>query len=106
MTGLPLSAGRGGDSHGVDACCAAAGNIVAITATKAPAGIQPRIPASERLQHRLGARHIELARLFDVQCLDDAVIDQHRVTLRADPHPFLDTVELKSDGAGEVAAAV
>src|SRR5271165_2460735 len=62
--------------------------------------------ASERFQHRLGTGDVEYTRFFDVQRLDDAVIDQHRVALRAHPHAFLHTVELEPDGAGEFAAAV
>src|SRR5690349_263697 len=106
MTALPLSAGRGSGSHGVDACCAAASGAAPSAAASTAAGIHLCIRASERLQHRLGAGDIELARLLDMQCLDDAVVDQHRVALGADPHPFLDAVELEPHRAGEVAAAV
>jgi len=81
MRGLPASVGRGSEFHGADVCCAAAGIAAANAAITAAAGIQRRIASSERLQHCLGAGDVELTRLFDVQCLDDAVIDQHGVTL-------------------------
>src|SRR5437764_9445243 len=44
-------------------------------------------------EHRLGVGDREFARLFDVERLDDAVVDQHRIALRANPHAFLDAVE-------------
>src|SRR6266700_2698520 len=62
--------------------------------------------ALQLLQHRLGARHREFARLLDVERLDDSVFDQHRVALRADAHAFLDAVELEAHGTGKLAAAV
>src|SRR5690242_6832482 len=61
---------------------------------------------SERLQHRLGAGNVEHTWFLDVQRLDDAVVDQHRIALRAHPHAFLHAVELETDRAGEFAAAV
>src|SRR5580693_1418870 len=62
--------------------------------------------ASERVQHDLGTRNVEYTRLLDVQCLDDAVVDQHRIALRAHPHAFLPAVELEAYAARKLAAAV
>src|ERR1700675_4225879 len=58
------------------------------------------------LQHRLGVGDLELAGSLDVERLDDAVIDQHRIALRALAEPVAGGVELEIDRAGEVAAAV
>src|SRR5689334_12882769 len=62
--------------------------------------------ASERLQQCLGARHVEYTRFFDVQRLDDTIVDEHRIALRAHPHAFLPAVELQTDSVREFAAAV
>src|SRR6516164_5680428 len=45
----------------------------------------PAICPLQRPQHRLGARDVDLSRLlFDVERFNDAVVDQHRIALRAD----------------------
>src|SRR6185437_6508327 len=64
------------------------------------------ISVLECLQHRVGARHFEAAGLLDVERLDDAVVDHHRVALRALAHAVAGAVHLEPDGAREVAIAV
>ena len=49
------------------------------------------------LQHRLGAGGAVFARRLDVQLLDDTVIDDHRIALRADAHPGLAAVDGQPD---------
>src|SRR5947208_2476203 len=58
------------------------------------------------LQHRLGAGDRVFARLLDIQRGDDTVIDDHRIALRADPHPGADAVEVEAQRLGEIGAAV
>src|SRR5436853_3572896 len=69
-------------------------------------GSESGIAGLKLLEHRLGAGDRVFAGLLDMERLDDAVFDQHRVALRADPHAFLDAVELEAHGAGEVGVAV
>src|SRR5271170_1159464 len=92
------------------ACCAWAGSAhaaaICAAATASQAFLIARTRGSKHLQHRLGAGDLELPRLLNVQCLDDAVFDQHRIALRADAHALLDAVELEPDSPHEVAAAV
>src|SRR5271155_1259027 len=92
------------------ACCAWAGSAhataICAAATARQAFLIARTLGSKRLQHRLGAGDLELPRLLDVQRLDDAIVDQHRIALRANAHAFLDAVELEPDRPHEVAAAV
>jgi len=42
-----------------------------------------RATGTELFQQMLGRRHLEVAGRFDVQFLDDAVLDQHREALAA-----------------------
>src|SRR4051812_41553798 len=58
------------------------------------------------LDQRLGVAHLELARRLDVERLDDAVLDQHRVALRANPHAARGQVEGQAGRLGEIGAAV
>src|SRR5205823_9632194 len=69
----------------------------------------PRGPneGSERLEHRFGARDVDLARLLlDVERFDDTVVDQHRIALRADAETAFAEIELEAESAGKIAAAV
>src|SRR2546425_8160601 len=61
---------------------------------------------AELVEDRFGVADLELARRLDVQRLDDAVIDQHRVALRADTHAACNQVELEPEGLDERRAAV
>src|SRR5271163_687441 len=92
------------------ACCAWAGSAhaaaICAAATASQAFLITRTRGSKHLQHRLGAGDLELPRLLDVQRLDDAIVDQHRIALRANAHAFLDAVEHEPDRPHEVAAAV
>src|SRR5690606_30896508 len=54
----------------------------------------------------VGRRDLELARGLDVEPLHDAVVDDHRVALRALAHAEAGAVHLQADGAGEVTVAV
>src|SRR5689334_19946493 len=60
----------------------------------------------QRLQHRIGVGDLELAGGLDIERLDDAVIHQHRITLRARAEPGPARIEFEPDRAREVAAAV
>src|SRR3954453_1345382 len=60
----------------------------------------------QTLQHRVGSGYLELACLLDIELLHDAVVDQHRITLRALAEAALGQVELEPDRAGELAAAI
>src|SRR3982750_693543 len=53
------------------------------------------------LDQRLGVAHLELARRLDVERLDNAVLDQHRVALRAHPHAARGQVERQAGRLGE-----
>src|SRR5271163_3531312 len=92
------------------ACCAWAGSAhaaaICAAATASQAFFIARTQASKRLQHRLGAGDLELPWLLDVQRLDGAIVDQHRIALCANAHAFLDAVELEPDRPHKVAAAV
>jgi len=81
ITGLPLPVGYRSADDGSCACCAAEGAAKPMPAASSAAAPQRCISASERFQHRLGAGHLVLPRRLDMQCLDDAVFDQHRVAL-------------------------
>src|SRR3954451_506432 len=54
------------------------------------------------LDQRLGVAHLELARRLDVERPDDAVLNQHRVALRADAHAAGRQVERQPRRFGEV----
>src|SRR5216683_1864166 len=61
----------------------------------------------QRLQHCVGAGHLDLAgHLLDIERLHGAVLDQHRIALRADTETGPTQVDVEPDRAGEVAAAV
>src|SRR6266849_5410759 len=61
----------------------------------------------QRLQHRVGAGNLDLAGdLLDIERLHRAVLDQHRITLRADTEAGPAEVDVEPDRAGEVGAAV
>src|SRR6185312_595596 len=64
------------------------------------------VTGSETLDHRLGAGHVELTRLLDIERLHHAVIDQHRIALRAGAHAVTAGVELEPHRLGELGAAV
>src|SRR5690348_10830369 len=57
-------------------------------------------------QHRLGAAHFVLPRRLDVELLHHAVLDEHRVALRAHAHVARGEVELQAQRPGPVDAAV
>src|SRR6516164_11867715 len=58
------------------------------------------------LDQRLRIADLELARRLDVERLDDAVLDEHRVALRAHSHAARRQVERQAGRAREVGAAV
>src|ERR1700757_3017256 len=61
----------------------------------------------QRPQHRFGAGDVDLPRLLlDVERLDDAVVDEHRVTLRTHSKAGLGEVEFEPERTDEVAAAI
>ena len=69
----------------------------------------PKIDAAEAeklRQQMLGRGDLELAALFDVQLLDHAVLDQHRIALRALAQAEARTVQHQTQGAGQLAVAV
>src|SRR5439155_18977784 len=57
-------------------------------------------------QHRFRAAHFVLARRLDVQLLHHAVLDQHRIALRAHAHVARGEVEREAELLGPLAAAV
>src|SRR5262249_38720112 len=61
---------------------------------------------SDLLQHRIGVADLELAWPLDVDRLHDAVVDQHRIALRAHAHAAGAAVELEAERLGEGRAAV
>src|SRR6185437_10780099 len=61
---------------------------------------------SERLENGLRARHLEGAGLLDIERLDDAIVDDHRITLRADAEAIGARIELEADRLGEIGIAV
>src|SRR4051794_32373033 len=65
-----------------------------------------RLRLLQRLQHRIRARHVELTRLLDIELLDHAVLDQHRIALRAHAEAALAQIQLQPNRLGEIAAAV
>src|SRR6185369_10181661 len=74
-----------------------------------PAPCQTRWLALQRaglLDQRLRIADLELARRFDVERLDDAVLDEHRIALRADPHAARGQIERQPGRLGEIGAAV
>ena len=64
-----------------------------------------RKPGLQLGQQRLGLRHLETA-LLHVQLLDHAVLDQHRVALRARAHAVLGEIGVQAEGLGEGGVAV
>src|SRR5216684_1628848 len=61
----------------------------------------------QRLQHRVGAGNLDLAGdLLDIERLYRAVLDQHRITLRAGSEAGSAQVDVEPDRAGEVGADV
>src|SRR6266851_10168862 len=60
----------------------------------------------ELREHRLGAAHLVLAGRLDVELLHHAVLDQHRVALRAHAHVARDEVELETELLRPLRAAV
>src|SRR5690606_28520828 len=59
---------------------------------------------SRLLHHRIGVRDLELARLLDVQRLDDAVLQQHRIPLRT--HAHAGDLDVEPERTRPVGAAV
>src|SRR5437870_11787845 len=51
-------------------------------------------------EHRFRARHFVFPRRFDVERLDDAVIDQRRKTLTARAHPATFEIEFEPERLG------
>src|SRR5580692_4626430 len=63
--------------------------------------------ASKRLHQIVGARHFGFARsIFDIERLHHAVLDDHRITLRANAEAALGQVRGQAQSLGPVAAAV
>src|SRR5260370_36244204 len=60
----------------------------------------------EGLEDRLGAGDLERARILDVERLDDAIIDDHRIAFGALAETVCRGVKLEPDRAGEIAVAV
>jgi len=58
------------------------------------------------LQHVLGRRDLEGARLLDEQVLDDAVVDDHGIALAARAEAELRAVHGEAHRLGELAVAV
>src|SRR5664279_4749920 len=58
------------------------------------------------LDERLGVADLELARCLDVEHPDDAVLDEHRVALRANAHAARGQVEGQTGRLREAGAAV
>src|SRR5579885_3611295 len=61
---------------------------------------------SEMLQNVLGRRHLEGARLFDEQVLDDPVLDDHGIALAAHAETVLGEIHGETHGIGEFGTAV
>src|SRR6516165_6805398 len=68
--------------------------------------LRPGLMALELRQHCLRAADLVLAGRLDVQLLHHAVLDQHRVALRAHAHVASGEVELQAKRLGPVHAAV
>src|SRR5262245_20382218 len=78
------------------------------TARAVPWGLNPA-PArgSELLEQVVAARDLDRAGLlFDIELLHHAVVDQHRVTARADAHTACREVGIEADRLGEIGTAV
>src|SRR5688500_10593770 len=63
-------------------------------------------PDSELPEPALGAADLEIARRLDVELLDHAVVDDHRVALGALAHAVARAVHRQPEGFGELAVAV
>src|SRR3546814_4974026 len=61
---------------------------------------------SKLFQHMLGGRDLIIARRFDIQFLNHAIIDDHGETLAACTQAEAAAVHFQSHGLGEVAIAV
>src|SRR3546814_5524086 len=61
---------------------------------------------SKLFQHMLGGRDLIIARRFDIQFLNHAIIDDHGETLAACAQAEAAAVHFQSHGLGEVAIAV
>src|SRR6267142_6092134 len=77
-----------------------------IVLRKARRGKRDAMSLLELRQHRLGAAHFVFPRRFDVELLHHAVLDQHRVALRAHAHVARREVELEAERLGPLHAAV
>src|SRR3981081_3739187 len=62
--------------------------------------------SSEMLQHVLGRRHLEGARLLDEKLLDDAALDHHGIALAARAQSELRAIHGEAHRLGELAIAV
>src|SRR5688572_19823091 len=88
------------------------GLLVGLPSMKRPAaaaddrGVVTLCIVSELLQHGARVGDLELARRFDVELLDHAVIHQHREALHAVTHAARVEVELEAERLGPRAAAV
>src|SRR5436190_24060706 len=64
-------------------------------------------PLLQLSQQRIAAGDLDLAgRRLEIELLDHAVIDQHRIALGADAQPVAGSVELHADRLGEFGVAV
>src|SRR5256886_7022514 len=64
-------------------------------------------PLLQLSQQHIAAGDLDLAgRRLEIELLDHAVIDQHRITLGADAQPVAGSVELHADRLGEFGVAV
>src|SRR5580704_18132715 len=61
----------------------------------------PAMRLLDLLQHRVGVADLELAGLLHVQRLHHPVVHQHRVALRAHPHPAGGEIHLEAQRLGE-----
>src|SRR5690606_8731958 len=68
--------------------------------------MRPRPAALERGEQGFRATHLELAGRFAVQRLDDAVLDQHGIAVRAHAHATGGEIEREAAGLGKLGAAV
>src|SRR5579883_677469 len=101
-------AGRRPGGPGPAATCRLSGRspVGAVSIRRSASQRGPAL-GSDLRQDMLGAGEIDLAgRLFDVELLDDAVLDQHRIALGAQAEAAGGGVESEPRGLGEFAVAV
>src|SRR5882757_6859091 len=76
-------------------------------ALRGPSDRQMKPLRSKLPEQRVAAGNFHLAGCgFEIELLDHAILDQHRVALGADAEPVAGGVELHADRLGEVGVAV